>query len=161
MDLNPSPSDDRLQAYYLDAQFNDDGTVTHANSGSLATVCRGTWKHVKNLDSWHGGSVVKVQRLVQPTTDDKSIISPAQPKIFRAVKQLRSRQSWPSVDYWPMISRGILCMVMANVGFSLPVFMLPGVLIRLGFRHHRHRSLTGVVPRSAVYLYRDGILPPR
>lgn len=119
MDLNPSPSDDRLQAYYLDAEFNDDGTVTHTSCGSLATVCRGTWKHVKNLDSWHGGSVVKVQRLVQPTADEKSIIPPAQPKIFRAVKQLRSRQPWPSVDNWPMISRGILCMVMANVGFSL------------------------------------------
>lgn len=120
MDLNPAPSDARLQDYYLDTQFNNDDTVTHANTGPLATVCRGTWKNVKRLESSHGRSVVWVQRLVQPTTDDNPKIPPAQPKIYRAVKQLRSHQPWPAMDYWPMISRGILCMVMANVGFSRP-----------------------------------------
>lgn len=142
-------------AYFIDSEVTDD-TVTHSKPGPLAAACQGTWTTVKKLDSSHGDSVVLVQHLEAP--DDKKNVLLDQPKVFRAVKRLRSRNTWPKVDNWPTISRGLLCMARANVSRLHPLL---SSCSRLGFRHGRRCAHAGVVSRLSVHLYRHGVLSAR
>lgn len=116
MSLSTSPE---INAYFLDSEFGPRSvTVKHLSAGPTGTGCRGTWETDARLDGEKGStSYVEVQHLVpdaaagKPTDSIGRIHAP----VMRAVKRLRTRDTWPEIDHWPMIERGLLCLARANV----------------------------------------------
>lgn len=121
MTLSTSPE---INAYYLDSEFGPRGvTVTHQSPGPTGTGCRGTWETHARLDGEKGStSLVEVQTLQSDDylPNDTERIHPA---VMRAVKRLRTVDTWPEIDHWPMIERGLLCLARANVSNTLSNFL--------------------------------------
>lgn len=109
-----------VNAYFLDSEFSSHA-VTHHSIGPTGAGCRGTWKTCDKFEGEKGStSIVEVQYLVPEKASDqkpmKGVEQPLPPKILRAVKRLRTKESWPAeLDHWPMIERGVLCLARANV----------------------------------------------
>lgn len=111
-----------VNAYYLDSEFAPRGmTVAHYSAGPTGTGCRGTWETHTELEGEKGStSYVELQHLLPDasTSHRPKVIERIRAPVTRAVKQLRTKDSWPQRDNWPMIERGLLCLARANVSHS-------------------------------------------
>lgn len=115
MSLSTTPE---INAYFLDSEFGPRSvTVTHLSAGATGTGCRGTWETDAKLEGEKGStSYVEVQHLLpEPPAVKTPVADERTPAVMRAVKRLRTKVTWPEIDHWPMIERGLLCLARANV----------------------------------------------
>lgn len=165
------PSEEQVDQYLVDHKFSE-RRVRHLSPGPTVPGCQGIWKGVRTLVSEYGDSFVEVQRLERAYesprgSDGESADGGARgstrrepPAILRAVKRLRTQQTYPAVDQRQMIRRGLLCMARANVSCCciLSVRARGAQQTVQGFRHSRGCANVMLVRRRHVHLYRDGVL---